>query len=83
VVKEDAAYKNADKTYPADADYRIKGCPKDSFHIACIAHITRLRNSLRTPGVNIAEKAVINQRIANMHAAQGSYLELQQKALEP
>jgi hypothetical protein len=36
---------------------------------------------LRAPGINITEKAVLNQRIANMKTAQTSYVKLQQSAL--
>jgi hypothetical protein len=77
----DAGYKGADKTYPHSSKYRIKGFPRDAFHLACIAHQTRLRNSLRTPGLDMIEKALVRQRIANMQAAQGSYIEMQGKAL--
>jgi hypothetical protein len=78
---EDAGYKIADKTHPHSPKYRIKGFPKDSFHIACIAHQTRLRNSLRTPGIDMIEKALLKQRIANMNTAQESYTKKQKAAL--
>jgi hypothetical protein len=74
-------YKTAEKTYPIDSDYRVQGYPKDGYHIAAIAHQTRLRNVLRAPGINMTEKAVLNQRIANMKTAQTSYVKLQQAAL--
>jgi hypothetical protein len=77
----DAGYQVAGKTYPHSPKYRIKGFPRDAFHIACIAHQTRLRNSLRTPGIDMIEKALVRQRIANMQAAQNSYIAKQQKAL--
>jgi hypothetical protein len=80
-VEDTAGYKNcADKTWPHSPKYRIQGFPKDAFHIACIAHRTRLRNVLRAPGINMIEKAVLTQRAANMSAAQGSYVEKQKKA---
>jgi hypothetical protein len=60
---------------------RTQGCPKDIFHQACDAHRTRLSNSLRTPGINMTEKAVIQQRMANMKTAVGCYIEKQKKAL--
>jgi len=41
----------------------------------------RFYHSLRTPGINMTEKAVLTQRAANMTAAQGGYLEKQKKAL--
>jgi hypothetical protein len=38
-------------------------------------------NSLRTPGINMIEKAVLDQRASNMTAAQGSYIEKQKRAM--
>jgi hypothetical protein len=76
---ETTGYKIADKTHPHSPKYRIQDYPKDSFHIACIAHRTRLRNILRTPGINMIEKAVLQQRAANMTTAQNVY-KLKQKA---
>jgi hypothetical protein len=78
---EDTGYTIAEKTYPTAPKYRIQGLPKDAFHIACIAHHTRLRNGLRTPGINMIEKAVLQQRAANMTVAQNSYIEKQKFAL--
>jgi hypothetical protein len=79
---KDAGYKIAEKTYPTTGSkFRIQGFPKDACHTACIAHITRLRNILRSPGSNMTEKAVLKQRIENMSAAQRSYLQLQRKVL--
>ncbi|GHV71642.1 hypothetical protein AGMMS49928_24370 [Spirochaetia bacterium] len=82
VVEDPAGYKAADKTWPHTSKNRIQGFPKDAFHQACIAHRTRLHNSLRTPGINMIEKAVLGQRASNMTAAQGSYIEKQKRALE-
>jgi hypothetical protein len=80
-VEDAAGYKAAEKTHPTAPKYRIQSFPKDAFHLACIAHRTRLRNVLRSPGINMIEKAVLEQRAANMTTAQGSYLEKQKKAL--
>ncbi|GHU17091.1 hypothetical protein FACS1894163_07570 [Spirochaetia bacterium] len=78
-----SGYIEAEKTWPTTSTrYRINGYPKDAFHFACTAHQTRLRNNLRTPGINMTEKAVLKQRIANMKAASTSYSALQQKALD-
>jgi hypothetical protein len=76
-VEDTAVYRDVEKTYPTFPKYRIQGFPKDAFHLACIAHRTRLRNSLRTPGINMIEKAVLNQRAANMTSAQSGYIEKQ------
>jgi hypothetical protein len=80
-VEDAAIYQGADKTWPHSAKNRIQGFPKDSFHQACIAHRTRLNNVLRSPGINMIEKAVLEQRAANMTAAQGGYIMKQKKAL--
>jgi hypothetical protein len=80
-VEDSAVYRGAEKTHPTGAKYRIQGYPKDAFHIACIAHRTRLRNVLRAPGINMIEKAVLRQRAVNMQTAQRSYLEKQRAAL--
>jgi hypothetical protein len=78
----DTGYKIAEKTYPQNSKYRIKGLPKDAFHISCTSHRTRIQNILRVPGMNMTEKAVYQQRFANMITAQKSYIEKQKKALK-
>jgi hypothetical protein len=80
-VEDAAAYKSAETTYSTDSKKRVQGFPKDVFHQACGSHNTRLRNILRTPGVNMQEKALLKQRAINMKAAQGAYVEKQRKAL--
>jgi len=79
-VEEDG-YKTVDKAIPHNGKYRVSGFPKDSFHIACIAHKTRLQNILRAPGIDPIEKALLKQRLANLPAAQNGYIEKQRKAL--
>jgi hypothetical protein len=81
VVEDAVIYQGAEKTYPTGPKYRIQGFPKDAFHTGCTAHRTRLRNVLRSPGINMIEKAVLNQRAANMTAAQNGYIEKQKKAI--
>jgi hypothetical protein len=80
-VEDRALYQGAETTHPTAPKYRIRNLPKDAFHLACIAHRTRIRNALRTPGINMIEKAVLSRRAANMTAAQESYIEKQEKAL--
>jgi len=80
-VEDETLYQGAELTYPHNKKYRINGFPKDSFHIACIAHRTRLQNMLRTPGVDAIEKALLKQRFANLTTAQSGYVELQRKVL--
>jgi len=82
VVEESILYQAVEKSYPHSKKYRINNLPKDSFHIACIAHRTRLQNMLRTPGVDPIEKALLKQRFANLSNAQNGYIEKQGKALK-
>jgi len=81
IVEDSALYQAAEATYPTAPKYRYHGFPRDALHVACAAHRTRLQNSLRTPGINMIEKAVLTQRAANMTAIQAAYIEKQRKAL--
>ena len=78
---EESGYKTADKAFPHNGKFRVSGFPKDSFHIACIAHKTRLQNILRSPGIDPIEKALLKQRFVNLSAAGGGYIEKQKKTL--
>ena len=78
---ENPNYKITDDTFPHNKKYRVKGYPKDSFHIACSSHITRIKNMLRTPGIDPIEKSLLKQRLANLPTAQNGYIEKQKKAL--
>jgi len=49
VVEDKTLYQGAENTHPHSRKYRISGYPKDSYHIACLAHKTRLQNILRAP----------------------------------
>jgi len=79
---EESGYKTVEKAFPHNGKYRVSGLPKDAFHIACIAHKTRLQNVLRAPGIDPIEKALLKQRLANLSAGQSGYVEMQRKALE-
>jgi len=74
-------YKIADNLFPHNGDYRVSGLPKDSFHIACISHKTRINNILRSPGIDPIEKELLQQRLANLSTAQSGYIEKQKKAM--
>ena len=74
-------YKIADDLFPHDKDYRFKGFPMDSFHVAINGHIGRLQNILKTPGLDPIEKALHKQRLDTLKAGQEGYVELQRKAL--
>jgi hypothetical protein len=82
VVSDKTLYQGTEKAFPHDKKYRVKSYPKDSFHIACIAHRTRLQNILRTPGLDPIEKALLKQRFENLSTAQAGYVEKQKMALE-
>jgi hypothetical protein len=72
----------AEQIIPHHKKYRVGGgFPKDSFHIACISHKTRLQNTLRAPGIDTIEKALLKQRFVNLSVAQNGYIEKQKKAL--
>jgi hypothetical protein len=82
IVDDSALYQAVEKSYPHHKDYRVKGgYPKDSFHVACGSHKTRLQNILKSPGIDPIEKALLKQRLANLSAGQGGYVEKQKKAL--
>ncbi|MDR3325125.1 MAG: hypothetical protein LBS82_03940 [Spirochaetaceae bacterium] len=53
------AYWGAEQAIPHRKDHRVHGMPKDAYHIACIAHRTRINNVLRAPGINMTEKALL------------------------
>jgi len=78
---EEPGYKTAEKTYPHSGKYRVSGFPRDAFHTASISHKTRLKNILKTPGLDPIEKALLKQRFANLSAGQGGYIEKQKKVL--
>jgi hypothetical protein len=80
-VESGKPYQIADMVYPHSAKHRLKDMPKDAFHIACAAHRTRIGNILRSPGLNMTEKALLKQRAANLTTAQSVYLDKQKQAL--
>ena len=82
VVEDKTLYNAVDKAFPHNKKYRFKGFPKDSFHIACNSHKARLKNIKRSPGIDLIEKTLLEQRLANLTTAKNAYVELQKKALE-
>jgi hypothetical protein len=74
-------YNMVEKAIPHDKDYRVKGYPRDAFHVACIGHKGRLQNILKTPGLDPIEKALLKQRLDTLKAGQEGYGEMQRKAL--
>jgi len=82
IVADNTLYQAVEKSIPHHKKYRVGGgYPKDSFHIACGSHKTRLQNILRSPGIDPIEKALLKQRLLNLPAAQNGYIEKQKKAL--
>jgi hypothetical protein len=79
---EKPEYKIVDIAIPHHKKFRVGGgFPKDSFHVACGSHKTRIQNILRSPGIDPIEKALLKQRLLNLPTAQGGYIEKQKKAL--
>ncbi|GBU26527.1 hypothetical protein R84B8_00037 [Treponema sp. R8-4-B8] len=74
-------YEVVEQAIPHDKDYRVSGFPRDAFHVACIGHKTRIQNILKAPGIDLIEKTLLKQRLANMSTAQTAYVEKQKKAL--
>ena len=66
-------YHFVDKAIPHNKKYRVKGFPKDSFHIAITSHITRINNTLRASGIDLIEKALLKQRRENMLTVKKAY----------
>jgi hypothetical protein len=81
VVGDAALYRAVETAFSQKRQYRHKGLPKDAFHVACISHLTRIGNILKDPGLNLAEKDLLDQRAVNLRAAQGAYLDKQRAAL--
>ena len=78
---DEKCYKIADNIFPHNGKHRVNGYPKDSFHIAFASHKTRLKNILRSPGIDSIEKDLLEQRLANLSTAQNGYVERQKMVL--
>ena len=82
VVEDSTLYKAVDNCIPHNDKHRVKSFPKDAFHFACISHKTRLKNIIRSPGINPIEKDLLKQRLANLSTAQNGYTDMQRKVLD-
>ena len=80
-VEDSTLYRGVETTFPHHKKYRVGGFPKDSYHIACASHRTRIKNILRSPGIDPIEKALLKQRLINLSTAQNSCIEMQKKAM--
>jgi hypothetical protein len=78
---EGSHYEVVEQAISHEKEYRVSGFPMDAYHIACHSHKTRLKNVLRSPGIDPIEKALLKQRLVNLSAGQGGYVEKQKKAL--
>jgi hypothetical protein len=81
IVNDPSLYKSAAKTHLSSPKECIQGMPNDAVQQSCKSHLTRLQNILKVPGMNPIERAVYDQRIANIATLKAAYLALQQKAL--
>ena len=82
IVESPILYQAVEATHPTAKKYRAKGFVLiDAFHIACNSHRTRIQNTLRTPGMNMDEKALYSQRKVNLSTAKELYMEKQRIAL--
>jgi hypothetical protein len=81
IVKDKTLYQIVENSIPHDSEYRLKGYPMDSFHIAIKGHKGRIHNILKTPGLDPIEKTLLKQRLDTIKAGQEGYLGLQGKAL--
>jgi hypothetical protein len=81
IVKKPPEYQIGEKLFPTYFKFRREGCPWDAYQVACEANKSRIKNILRTPGLNMKEKAVLKERFANMDIGRDAYLELQKAAL--
>ena len=55
-VEDSTLYKAVETAIPHNKKFRVSGYPKDSFHVACGSHITRIKNMLRTPRQILARR---------------------------
>jgi hypothetical protein len=80
-VNDALMYQGAENTHPHRAQFRYKGMPNDSFHIAYAGHYTRLQNKLKPIGINPDEQVLTELRMAVCKSAQEAYLEKQRNVL--
>jgi hypothetical protein len=81
IFKKPAQYKIVEKCLGLRSAFWHHKMPKDAFHVACLGHIARLDNILSSPGINLLEKELLEQRLANIRTAQSIYFQKQKKLL--
>jgi hypothetical protein len=77
IIAKPLQYKMAVQILPTLPKLCHQGMPNDAFHIACDSHKTRLNNIVRSPGINLTEKALLEQRLSNIKIAQAEYYQIQ------
>jgi len=82
IVEDKTIYKAVESAFAHKREFRFRGLPKDSYHVACGSLKTRLGNILKTPGLDLIEKSLLKQRFKNLTAGQGGYIEKQKQALQ-
>jgi hypothetical protein len=80
-VGDPAAYRGVEMAFPHRSQWRYKGLPRDAFHVACIAHKTRLKNGLSRLGLPKLDRELTKARIAALGATQQVYCAKQQAIL--
>jgi hypothetical protein len=80
-VADPAMYQGVELALPHRGQWRYKSLPRDAFHVACIAHKTRIKNGLSRFGVSRRDRSLAELRITVLAAAQQMYIKKQQAAL--
>jgi hypothetical protein len=80
-VEEGPPYHTVEMAFPHRNQWRYKGLPRDAFHVACIAHKTRLKNGLSRLGLPKLDRELAKTRIIALGAIQQVYCAKQQAAL--
>jgi hypothetical protein len=81
IIQKPAHYKLVEQSYSLHIQNRYNKMPKDVFHVACFGHIVRINNILRSPGINLSEKVLLEQRLSNIKTVQSIYLQKQKIVL--
>jgi hypothetical protein len=80
-IADAVAYQAVEKAFPHRGQWRYRGLPCDAFHVAMLAHKTRITNGISMIGVNPLDVGLAELRRAAIVTAQGVYWERQQLVL--
>jgi hypothetical protein len=85
VVDNPAAYRGVEMAFPhrsqCRSQWRYKGLPRDAFHVAMIAHKTRLKNGISRLGLPKLDRELTKTRISALGAIQQVYCAKQHAVL--